>query len=574
MYVPAGQQQGTLGQTFYGTATANVPTGQSALFSPGIPLCPQPNVNPKGYPVQFRFPVAFNTFPVDRTMGDPEVPSFQELRNLAKLYNGITLCERAWMDMVPRMRLKVSIKQEYELQGANTNDYRKEISYFTKWFEYPDKMHDIHSWLRMALREQTQIDELYIYKRKKRGGGLYALEIVSGDQMKPLLDDWGKIPRSPAKAYQQYPWGLPGSWFSTDEMIHYQESPAADTPYGQSRIERIIMLVNQALRKQNKDLSHFTEGNIPQGMMLVPENAVWTPDQIDAFEQAWNALLAGNPTQQIRMRFTQPGMKYQPFEQYKLDPTFDTFIFKVSAGVYGVSMGDISFTEDIHRSSSDSQQNMLYRRTIDPLATIYSFFLTQSMNNDFDPDLKGDMFEVTFSGYDEEEDVGSLATAYTTLTNAGILGLTNAAKLLKLPEDPNAPYIGRVYMSKNGPIFLDDMASPELRKLQLQSQMDQLLQPGIENQQMQASMEIEQAASDIDDETSGQSEQQRVSADYRRWRERALKDIKTHNRVIRGFTTTLIPSAVHSQISAALDECSTIEDVRNVFRAVKGATAV
>lgn len=468
MYVPPGQKQSTLGQTFYGSQ-AGIPVGTEALFSPGVPLPNLPNVNPGGYPIQQRFPVAYNTFPVDRTLGDQDIPSFQQLRALARLYNGITLCERAWFDMVPRMQLKIGIKPEYVAAGAQEKDYQTEITYFLNWFETPDKMHDLHSWIRMALREQTQIDELYIYKRKTRSGKLYSLEIHSGDQFKPLLDDWGRIPEPPSYGIQQYPWGLPGAWFRTDEMIHYQESPAADTPYGQSRIERIIMLVNQAIRKQKKDLAHFTEGNIPQGYMMVPESAIWTPDQIDTFEQAWNALLAGSPVQQTRIRFTQPGMEYKAFEQYALDPTFDKFILNIAVSSYGMSMQDVAFTEDIHKSSGDSQQNVTYRRTIDPLATIYAMFLTDVMNHDFPEEFQGHMFKATFGGYDEEEDISELSAAYKDLVSSGILGVTAAGKLLKLPDDPNAPYIGRVVMSKDGPIFLDDVATEKMRSAQVQA---------------------------------------------------------------------------------------------------------
>jgi hypothetical protein len=476
MYVAPGQAQSVAGQVFYGSSTKNIATGQQAIFSPGSPLPTQPGVNVGGYPVVWRFPPTYNSFPVDRSLGDSAIPSFQQLRNLAKLSNAVGICERVWMDMVPRMELKISLKPAYVAGGADEKDYQPEISYFRTWFESPDKMHDMHSWIRMCLREQTEIDELYIYKRKKRGGGLYSMEIIAGDQFKPLLDDWGKIPQPPDYAFQQYPWGIPGEWFRTDEMIHYQESPAADNPYGQSRIERIILLINQALRKQNKDLKHFTEGNMPQGLMMPPETANWTPDQIDAFEQSWNSLLAGNSTQQVRMRFTQPGMKFQALEDYKLDPAFDKYILNIAVASYGMSMQDVAFVEDIHKSSGDNQENMTYRRTIDPLAIVYSSFITQAINNDFDPDLHGEMFYATFQGYSEEEDVSTLATAYSALTSAGILGLSNASKLLKLPDDPNAPYIGRVFMSATGPIFLDDMASDKMRNAAMQSQLATLQQ--------------------------------------------------------------------------------------------------
>jgi len=476
MYVAPGQAQSVAGQVFYGGTTKNIATGQQAIFSPGAPLQAQPGVNPNGLPISWRFPPTYNSFPVDRTLANPDIPSFQQLRNLAKLYSGITLCERAWADLVPRMKLKISLKAEYVAGGADDKDYQAEISYFRTWFESPDKMHDLHSWIRMCLKDQTQIDELYIYKRKNRGGGLYSMELIAGDQIKPLLDDWGKTPQPPAYAYQQYPWGIPGAWFKANELIHYQETPSTDNPYGQSRVERIIMRVNQALRKQNKDLKYFTEGNVPMGMMMPPEAGNWTPDQIDAFEQSWNSLLAGNPTQQVRMRFTQPGMKYQAFEEYKLDSSFDMYIFKECCGAYGVSPGDVAFTEDIHKSSGDSQQNMLYRRTIDPLAVTYASFFTQAINNDFDPDLHGEMFEASFEGYTESEDITTLAGAYSELVTSGILGVTSAGKILKLPDDPNAPYIGRILVTKDGPIFLDDMASDKMRNAALQAKLTGLQQ--------------------------------------------------------------------------------------------------
>jgi hypothetical protein len=516
-YVPAGSQQSTYGQTFYG-GKASIPVGQQTLFSPGQPLDTVQGVNPGGYPVQFRFPLAYNSFPVDRSLGDSEIPPFQQLRSLAKICSGITLCERVWLDLVSGMGIKISLKPLYVSLGADEKNYQTELSYFRAFFEKPDGKRDIHTWLRMAIKEQTQIDELYIYKNRTRAGRLLGLKIVDGSTVKPLLDDWGDIPEYDSKgeryAYQQYPWGLPGTKYSTNMMVHYNESPSAFTPYGFSRIEGVIYIINQIIRKQNKDLKHFTDGNIPQGLLLVPENANWTPDQIDTFEQAWNSLLAGNASQQVRLRFTQPGMKYQPFEQYELNTDFDKFILNYIAAMYGVSMQDLSFTESIHKSSGDSQQNVLYRRTVEPLAKIYARILTESMNNDFEPDLHGDMFEASFTGYEEQDDISSLATAYSTLTGAGVLGLTNAGKLLKLPDDPNAPFIGRMIMTATGPIFLDDVASDKMRNAQMQSQLATYqqavappqLKPPQENEPQNPEEKSQEKQSKSENDTSSSSE--------------------------------------------------------------------
>lgn len=689
MYVPPGYAQSILGQTYYGTTLKNAPAQWTSLFSPGVPLPPQPTVNPNGLPVQFKYMPAYNTFPVDRTMGNPDIPSFQTLRQLAKMYSGITLCERAWLDMVPRMDVKIGLRPEYVAAGAEEQDYRKEITFFTNFFSKPDGQRDLHTWLRMVLRDQTQIDELYLYKDKTRGGKLLGLQVVDGAQMKPLLDDWGHLPPPPKYAYQQYPWGIPGWQYTTDQLIHYQETPASDTPYGFSRVERFILEVNQALRKKKKDLSYFTEGNIPQSFMEVPESLQWTPDQIDSYEQSWNALLAGNVQQQVRVKFMQPGMKYTPVDQYQLMTDFDKFLLNIACASYGLSMSELGFTEDVNRASGESQEDMTYRRTIGPLASMYSLILSDVMAHDFPEEMHGDMLMLTFTGFDEADDLGELATAYSTLTNAGILGITNASKLLQLPEDPDAPHIGRVFMSKDGPVFLDDMAAADVRKAALQAKMagfqlatnpptpeDESTNEDAEDLAQSTKPEkqpakktlsrVEQALASIDEQLRllrahnvtpeepvlisqqgtctcaictgnhgrhmAQGEAQppyhdgcdctmvpkgearvtrpqenaedeagrtrhmerrvgdvarertqpetvrdgasgpdskEVSAEFRRWRARAIEDAK-QQRPWRGFTSAIIPEYVWTYISRELEHCQSADDVRALFVRVRG----
>lgn len=464
--LPSGANQSTYGQTFYGSMTKNIPTQGDALFSPGVPLYPVKGINPAGLPVQWRFPPQYNSFPAsDRSLGNADIPSFEQLRSLARLFYGIGLCERVWLDLVPRMQLQVKLTKAAVAGGAETKNYQDEITFFQRFFEKPDGKRDYHTWLRMALREQTQIDELYIYKNRKRNGELLGLSLVAGDQMKPLLDQWGHIPDPPEYAYQQYPWGIPGALYSTDMMVHYQESPATDNPYGLSRVERIILIVNLALKKMRKDLAHYASGNVPAGIMEVPEGLNWTPDQIDAYEQMWNSLLAGNAAKQVQVKFTQPGMKYTKLDDFSPDTPFDEFLLNVSVAAYGLSMQDLAFTEDIHKSSGDSQQNSTYRRTIDPLASVYAMILTESMHEDFEPSLHGDLFEVGFGGFEEKEDLGAKIAAYSQAADAGFIGRTDASKALDMPEPPDAPYIGRMLITKDGPVFLDDIATPEARKV-------------------------------------------------------------------------------------------------------------
>lgn len=476
---------------------------QAQDFAPGSPLRPYQGVVPLGGPRQWSYNVGINLNNNDRTMGNPDIPGFEQLRSFAMLYSGISLCERVILDMIPKLEPKVGLRKDLAEAGAQEQDYQPQIKRWRQLLENPSPSQqlDIHSWIRMAWTEQTQIDALAIYKHKNRGGGLYGLEIIDGASMKPILDERGMVPLASQgfPAYQQYPYGVPGDLYTTDTMLYYRESPRAFTPYGFSRVERIIVEVNQALRKKRKDLARYTEGNVPSGIMEVPDNAQWTPDQIDAYEMAWNSLLAGNPQQQVRVRFTQPGMKYTRIDDIELNTPFDVFLLNTTVGCYGLSMGDIGFTEEIHKSSGDSQQNMMFRRTLAPLISVYARMLTKVFCEAFGDDE----LEISFGGYEEAEDLQTQAAAYNQFAQFGAISPSSVARLMKFPDVPET---GPFIMTKTGPIFLEDLANPTMRKAAQQAQLAgyqlaaQGQQPGQDDQ------ETQQEGDDSDEETSEDDE--------------------------------------------------------------------
>jgi hypothetical protein len=55
----------------------------------------------------------------------------------------------------------------------------------------------------MLLEEMLVIDAATLYPRYNRGGALYALDIIDGATIKPLIGEDGRAPESPDPAYQQ-----------------------------------------------------------------------------------------------------------------------------------------------------------------------------------------------------------------------------------------------------------------------------------------------------------------------------------------------------------------------------------
>ncbi|GCE14189.1 hypothetical protein KTT_41020 [Tengunoibacter tsumagoiensis] len=429
------------------------------MFSPGAPLTPQPDLSPGGMPRGWQFPVGYNISVRPRST---EATSFDTLRNLAALYDGAMLCEQVWLDTVAKLNLVIKPRPELIVGDADSSDkkFAADIARYTEFFSMPDpgNGYDLKSWLRMATRETLQIDALAIYPRLNRGGGLYALEIVDGATIKPLLDPRGRRPQPPYPSYQQFLYGVPAGLYTSDEMLYFRETVRADSPYGLSRNERIILRINQALRKENKDLSRFTDGNVPAGLLEPPDDgSQWTPEQLLAYQDLWDALLAGNDQARSRVKVIQPGSKYTATDDKDIYVDFDQFLLNITTACYSMTLADLGFTEDVNKSSGDSQENVFYRRAVQPLvdryATLFSFILKKYFNED--------RFIVTFAGFEEAEDFQAQATAYSTLVTSGIVSPSVAARQLKLPVEKDIPPF---ILTKDGPVFLEDIADPAMRK--------------------------------------------------------------------------------------------------------------
>lgn len=658
---------------------------QDSLYSPGAPLRPIPGLTPKFGPRTFSYNVGYNIAQLPR---GTEQYSFADLRSLASMYDGIQMCQQVWFDYISKLELVIEPRPDLIDEEQDTSLYQDDIQQYLDFFAFPDKQHDLHEWLCMAVKDQLEIDALAIFVRKDKVGRPYALDLLDGATIKPLIDDRGRRPEPPFPAYEQFIHGLPATLLTTEDLIYVKESERTDSVYGRSRVERIILKVNQALRKQTKDLARFTDGTIPAGIIQPSMDVQWSQEDIEAYEIQFNNLMAGNDEMRARVKILPRGFDYKATDDPDIHMDLDQFILNVTAACHGLTMAELAFTDDVNRASGDSQENVVYRRAMGPLMARYGKLLTNILKKYF----KEQRFICTLKGYVEKEDFQSQATAFNTLTGGGILGLTDAARLLKLPQSPNAPYIGRMIITKDGPIFLDDMASDEMRNAatkaklaglnlaanpptpstspqtqedgtqskddvappqngkdtpassqsdtedeeekstpavkRLREQTEKKHHEGDERdswpyssetqppttrtlpdanghspladiQTQRSRMETEQGqaaseerrytiaellallerqetqtarkqveeAREVEPTESAVSERD-IAVELNLWRAKACEDIK-RNRKQRGFTTVILPEALHTRISLDLEDCTTIDEVKALFKRAK-----
>lgn len=425
------------------------------MFVSGAPIRPTPGITPLQGPRSWQYPVGYN---IGRLPRSTELTPFDTLRNLSNLYDGIGLCERVWFDLCSKVEMAIKPKTGVLQPGEDDTKFQPIIQKYLAFFKKPDRKTTLKAWMRKALKDILEIDALAIFKHKSKGGGLYGLEIIDGTLIKPLVDERGMEPNPPFPAYQQFVYGVPGALLTRDELIYRRETDRSDSPYGISRVERIITRINQALRKQNRDLATFTDGNAPAGMMEPPaDGSIWTPDDLVEWQTVWDGLLAGNDALRSRLKVVPPGWKYNKTEPDDIMTPFDTFLLNTTVAAFGLTMAELAFTENVNKSSGDTQEAIIYRRAMAPIMSLFAEIFTEIIEVDFNDNR----FMVTWTGYEEPEDFKSKVDAWDTLVKNGTQSTSQAAHALGLkPLVETGPYI----LAGKDITWVEDAADPKLRK--------------------------------------------------------------------------------------------------------------
>lgn len=429
---------------------------QAGMLAPGAPLPTVPDMAPEEGPRQRQYTVGENINPTPRA---GEASSFSQLRNLALLYEGIQLCEQVWFDVINRLQPLVKFKPGVIPDGESESDpkWRAVAEPAEQWLKRPDRVLTLHQWMTASVRDVLELGHGVIFTQRNRIGQILSLDNVDAATVKVLIDERGRTPSPPFPAFQQVVYGLPGGRYTTDEMLLIRETARTDSSYSFSRVERIIMRVNMALRKEHLDLTRYTEGSMPEGVMFPPLETNWSPEQCERYEARINNLIAGNDKLKVRLKVGIPGATIEPTKPDDPDLAFDEYLLNVTVAAFGLTMDELGMTATSNRSVGQSQENVIYRRTVQPIAQLYKEPLTDAVQELFDPRLY-----VDFGGFDEKEDLLVKAQTMQIGVSTGAISPSFMAREMGWRVDSEVPPF---VMTKDGPLALEDWH--ELRQAQL-----------------------------------------------------------------------------------------------------------
>lgn len=421
-----------------------------APFPPGRPLDPM-----WGYrrpPRTWDYAVGEN---VQLTPRWNRIP-FTTIKQIWDSYDVAQICTRHLINDVR------SLDYSWEPLPGVKEDVSEDIKKAEEFFDSPDKRQPFRAWLAEYLQDVIKYDAGALYVRQNMAGEPLALEVVSGSTIIPLVDFFGRRPEDETDtediegmfdgnvvpAYVQIIEGLPWDWLAADDLIYQPWNPEPESQYGRAPLEAVLLSANTDIRFQWHFLQYFTEGTIPAGFMEAPPDQS-DPAQIAHWQEVWDAVMQGDQSKKTQIRWVPSGSKFDAYKDEKFDSEFPLYLMRRTCAAHGITPNDLGFTENVNKSSGDTQIDVQFRVGTAPLLRH-----SEDVINLFTKKYLKLRCRLKFDDGRETEDRVATATAEGIYIDHGVISPDEPRQKLGYPIDKSRPMPRFINNTRSGPIPL------------------------------------------------------------------------------------------------------------------------
>lgn len=337
--------------TVYGTVNIQLTTMPAVdWFGPGMPFVPVAPPETAGR--QFDFPSYSN---IDIRQKPREGVDYATLISLANSYDLVGMLIDTRKDQICKLAWSIGYKGDSKTSDASCDKIKD-------FLQSPDKEHSWQEWLRAILDDMLICDAATVFPRQTRGGELYALEYMDGSSIIRVIDNWGRTPLAPDPAYQQVLKGLPAVNMTRDQLIFKPRNVTTRRLFGLSPVERIVITVQIALRKQLYQLQYYTDGSAPDTLISIPGTA----KQIAEFETVWNGLLSGNTADRRKTKFLPLEAKFYDTKQSALTDLKEQWEWLARVCCYCFGQSVQPFVSQMNRATAETADQQAKEEGIGP----------------------------------------------------------------------------------------------------------------------------------------------------------------------------------------------------------------
>jgi 8-oxo-dGTP pyrophosphatase MutT (NUDIX family) len=407
--------------------------GPQSPFSPGEPIGPYDGFSrtPRSHDYVTGYNIATRPRVHERV-------AFETLKGLIDSYDVARVCIRHRIASLRSLDFKLVAADGYEGEIA------AEVAEGKRVLKRPDRKTLFKPWLAKYVRGILSYDAGTLYRMRNRAGRAVGLTVLDGTMIAPLQDYWGNPPDAPAPAYVQYVQGLPWNWLTSDDLVYEPYDPRDDSLYGTAPLEDILLTANTDIRFQLYFLERFTQGNLPAGFASSPDN--WSPDQIEQFQEYWDAFMLGDQSRKHQIRWIPSGSKLAWTNEKDFTDSFSLFLMRKACSAFSIVPSDLGFTESVNKSSGESQADVQHRVGDLPMAMHIQDILTEFLQGDLQLPLK-----FAFDLGEEQDDRLNQAQSDKIYFDIGSVGSSELRELRYGWTDP-VPIPRTIMTSRGGPV--------------------------------------------------------------------------------------------------------------------------
>lgn len=357
-----------------------------APMAPGTPMAPvmRQNDGEQLDARRFDYPVGMNLTTRPRsesTRTRQHVWSAEDLRLFSRAYGLLRIAIETRKSQVIGQKWQIIAKG-----GEQVSEKDERYLSAMKLMNRPDGRHCFQDWQKTLLEDLLTLDMVALRIDTAIDGTPLAFRPIDAGTLKIIVDQDGETPMPPLPAYSQIIQGMPASWWDTSEMIVRIFNPATDWIYGYSPVEQIADIVSLGIRRQAHQLNYYTEGNLPESIIVGPEQ--WDMKMTAKFQNYWDELYEGPNSLKLkrRTRFLPNGAQLIQAKDAILKDEMDEWLARQICYAFNISPS--ALTKDNNRAVGETIRDQNLREGLIPLLnwlkTIYDDILARAGFADFE----------------------------------------------------------------------------------------------------------------------------------------------------------------------------------------------
>lgn len=219
-----------------------------------------------------------------------------------------------------------------------------------------------------------------IVKNYSKSGDLAELYTLPGKQIRRYVNHDRTIPEPPEAAFAWEEGGILRAEFTRDELCYIMQNPQSNF-YGKSPVEISAYVIAASLYADEYNIDYFKNSNVPPGVFDLGKDV--TEDQRSVFQALWENEVRGRGGLHKMMFISgSEDPKFIPISNMTNRDMQMMEYLKWTAGIrlscFGLSLQDIGFTQDFHRTTSETQSAISQARGVQSLLSL----LEQKLNSE------------------------------------------------------------------------------------------------------------------------------------------------------------------------------------------------